>query len=354
MSKTYFLGSPSPEGFTTHFQNEIKSGLYTYIIKGGPGTGKSSFMKRLGSELSDICEPEYYCCSSDPDSLDAVIFRGLGVIFVDGTAPHVFEPTYPGARQSIINLGEFWDEDSLKKAAPELIRLTDRCASIHTRVRRYLGAIHDLGAETADIGERAILREKLNGYSKRFSQKIFPKTQRGPGTISLKQITSLTPKGMITQQGALSGCRKFFVDDPCFTVSDALLKNLSQYASFAGYDVIASPDMRLPGCMYEELVINELKIAFVPGSKDKENGVRINAMRFYDRDKLREHRTKLAFCASLRKELTQAAVESLQEAKAVHDELEKLYISAMDFSKVEDLYREISEKLRRGANPSTI
>ena len=41
---SYFLGCSSPEGFHSFFGElcPTHSGGYTYIIKGGPGTGKSS------------------------------------------------------------------------------------------------------------------------------------------------------------------------------------------------------------------------------------------------------------------------------------------------------------------------
>lgn len=44
----YFLGCSSPEGFHSFFGElcPAHSGGYTYIIKGGPGTGKSSLMKK--------------------------------------------------------------------------------------------------------------------------------------------------------------------------------------------------------------------------------------------------------------------------------------------------------------------
>ena len=43
----YFLGGTSPSGFQSKFLEQIKApGFYTYILKGGPGTGKSTLMKK--------------------------------------------------------------------------------------------------------------------------------------------------------------------------------------------------------------------------------------------------------------------------------------------------------------------
>lgn len=125
--KTYFLGCPTPDGFSTHLRDDIDSGEFiTYIIKGGPGTGKSSLMKKIAGELSEIDEPELYYCSSDPDSLDAVVFRKIKAIIVDGTSPHVFEPDYPGVREVIVDLGTCWNVDSLKSDRENIISASDR------------------------------------------------------------------------------------------------------------------------------------------------------------------------------------------------------------------------------------
>lgn len=53
---------------------------------------------------------EYFYCSSDTDSLDGIASPSLKVAAIDGTAPHVIEPDYPGVYDEIINLEDFWDE----------------------------------------------------------------------------------------------------------------------------------------------------------------------------------------------------------------------------------------------------
>ena len=55
MSETYFLGSSTAQGFRTTFDNVIKDeGIFTYILKGGAGTGKSSLMKKLPMNLKTM------------------------------------------------------------------------------------------------------------------------------------------------------------------------------------------------------------------------------------------------------------------------------------------------------------
>ena len=347
-NRTYFLGCPTPTGFETHLGDDIKSGkFFTYIIKGGPGTGKSTLMKKIAAALSDVDPAELYYCSSDPDSLDAVVFRKLGVIFVDGTAPHIFEPTYPGARERLLDLGRFWNGDKLRDSADEIIANSDANQKLHQRAKRYLTAICNLNADTMSTGESALLKEKLDAYAKRLSAKLMPKTGRPSGKISLRQITSITPKGVMTHEAALDGYDRYVIGDPYYAVTDSLLKSLSALAANAGYDVIASKNVFLSGCVYEHVVIPELSIAFVSGETAYADGsAKINALRFYDRDLLRERRRRFLFNASAKRELTLAAVEALAHAKSVHDDLERSYIGAMDFDAIAKLTDDLIAKLR--------
>lgn len=91
--KTYrfFLGANSPEGFYSFYDQliDLSMAKEVYIIKGGPGSGKSSFMRRAAAFLTDAgFTTEYICCSADPDSLDGIVFPEIGLAFVDGTQPH--------------------------------------------------------------------------------------------------------------------------------------------------------------------------------------------------------------------------------------------------------------------------
>lgn len=87
----YFLGANSPSGFFSLY-HELMPGDRAeaiYILKGGAGCGKSSFMRRIARHaeaagLATVLVP----CSGDPDSLDALILPQRNIALVDGTAPH--------------------------------------------------------------------------------------------------------------------------------------------------------------------------------------------------------------------------------------------------------------------------
>lgn len=87
----FFLGANSPDGFYSLYNRILDPDTASeiYIVKGGPGGGKSSFMQLAGSFLTDAgFTAEHICCPADPDSLDGILFPEIGLAFVDGTRPH--------------------------------------------------------------------------------------------------------------------------------------------------------------------------------------------------------------------------------------------------------------------------
>ena len=78
----YFLGANAPAGFYSLYDQLIdrEEAEELFILKGGPGCGKSSLMRRVGQAMDEHgLEVEYIDCSGDPDSLDAVVIPALFV-----------------------------------------------------------------------------------------------------------------------------------------------------------------------------------------------------------------------------------------------------------------------------------
>ena len=90
----FFLGANSEEGFFSLYDQLLGGRLDDLmILKGGPGCGKSTFMRRVGAAMERAGERVVYInCSGDPDSLDAAIFLDRNAAIVDGTSPHAAAP----------------------------------------------------------------------------------------------------------------------------------------------------------------------------------------------------------------------------------------------------------------------
>lgn len=100
----FFLGANSGEGFYSLY-DQMLNGRYDdlLILKGGPGCGKSTFMRRMGEAMERAGERVVYInCSGDPDSLDGAIFLDRNTAVVDGTSPHGTAPLgHPAKKVSI-------------------------------------------------------------------------------------------------------------------------------------------------------------------------------------------------------------------------------------------------------------
>ena len=101
----FYLGANSPGGFYSLYDELLRpeDARSIYILKGGPGCGKSSLMRRVGAAMEEHgLDVEYIVCSGDPDSLDAVVIPTLKTALVDGTAPHGTAPLgHPAKKVSI-------------------------------------------------------------------------------------------------------------------------------------------------------------------------------------------------------------------------------------------------------------
>ncbi len=92
-----FFGASTMDG-SVNYIDSITAGLERrYFIKGRPGTGKSTFLKRLNSTANNKgFDTEVYYCSFDKNSLDMVLIPGLSLCVFDSTAPHELFPERDG------------------------------------------------------------------------------------------------------------------------------------------------------------------------------------------------------------------------------------------------------------------
>ncbi|MBR6046181.1 MAG: ATPase [Ruminococcus sp.] len=347
MSETYFLGAVSGGMFRTEFQKVILDrSCFTYILKGGAGTGKSTMMKRIAAHFGEKHHIVRYCCSSDPGSLDAVVIPDLHTAVCDGTSPHVFEPVYPGVCQKYVDLGQLWDAAMLAENAEGIVSAADRNRSLLARAGRFTSAAADIRADIFGIGADCLLRSKLEAFIGRLTKKLIPKHGSGSGEKRLLRLTALTEHGLLTFSETFGPLREVFIlRDDHFAAGDCLLSRLADEACSRGYDVILSPDQLLSDAAYQHLIIPELGLGMISGCAVPDYsrpGARVlNLMRFYDRDMLRERRTRLRLDRAAAADLMTEAASTLKAAKAVHDELESFYIPAMDHKALDALTEQI-------------
>ena len=350
-----FLGANTPSGFVSLFDElyDPYKESRMYIIKGGPGTGKSSFMKKIANTaIEKGLETEFVHCSSDPDSLDAVIIPSLSFAIADGTSPHIVEPKFPGAVENIINLGMFWDQAKMHDDADEIRRLTLENSIYHRRSSRFLSAAGTLIEESARLFGDSVMEEKLNGFAVRFCMREFPKKKSGkPGSKKLRFLSGITPKGVMMYDetfDALSS-RVIAIEDEYSCIAGELIERIGEGAVKNGYDVIFCPCPMKPKSYCEHIIIPEASLSIITLKSQHKTNLKpnrtIHTKRFMSDDVLRKRKNRLDFNRKLTTELIGQSVEMLKNAKTTHDELEAHYIDKMNFDLMKEFTDEFIEKL---------
>ncbi len=164
-------------------------------------------------------------------------------------------------------------------------------------------------------------------------------------------MSAVTPIGIDTFYDTIEEmCENILVlEDEYSAVSVLLVERLRSYALALGLDVISCPCPLTPTLGAEHIIIPEIGYAMFTSNSYHENqfinSKTIHATRFMDTGGLKESRHRIAFNRKTQNELVSEAIEALITAKRTHDDLEKIYISAMDFGKVEEIKDCLIEKI---------
>ncbi len=350
MALKSFLGANSFEGFVSYFDKcfEARDNWRAYIIKGGPGTGKSSFMKRLVKIAQDNSIKYELCpCSSDPDSLDAVIFPEIKAVIMDGTSPHTVDPVYPAVCEEILNFGEFWNSDKIRTKSKEIIRLTDKNKFLHRMASGYLKASGEIMRDNLNIINLCTEKEKALSFAKKLCKKFIPKNY-GVGYEWVRFLEGITPKGIVSYIDTARKENTVIIQDNFGTVSNIIMERIREYSLSNGYDIITIKNAFLPSRLIDGVIIPELSLSFLRESDYSKLNCdtrRIHSRRFILPSKLKNYKTRIKANKKAISSLLDSAINTLKEAKSVHDELESYYISAMDFDKLSLLCDKIAKNL---------
>lgn len=342
----FFLGANSASGFVS-FTDELVSMAERgrlFLIKGGPGTGKSTMMHHAAEILSDQ-EPgfEYIHCSSDPDSLDAVIFDRSGIAITDATPPHVIEPQHPGACETVVNLCSCWDEEILQEERAELLALSRQYSACQQQCVRFINAAHSLLSDNASIALSCTDPAKIAKTAANIIGREC-RRRRGISTEKRRLLSAVTPKGNIGLLETLQSCpRIYYIKDPYGASSNLLLTALRSLLMECGVTLYTCFCPLNPHGKIDHILVPELGIAFVTGNRAfplellPEPYRVISFSRFTDMEALSRRKQRLRFNRRASEEILDAAVRSLRRGKSIHDAIEQLYAKAVDFTAVQEL-----------------
>lgn len=336
----YFAGGNTAEGFFSCFMDILPEAerKRMFFIKGGPGVGKSSLMRKIGAAFEEKGETvEYFHCSSDPDSLDGISVPALGLAMMDGTAPHVYDPEIPAARDSLINLGDFLDEGALRNQMGEIRRLQGELSGRFARCYAYLGGAAKVRAAAARGLEDA---QKMTNLCTELTEKYLP-LRGGRGKRRTLFSAAFTPKGYVNLLPTLPRETTVTVEVPFGHTADGLLSALLERCLSRGLNAIALRDPLEPRLLAHVAVPAHSLLFTTDPLPQATQAIPAEALM-----NLREATEKeQSFDRNAYELLIQRAGEQLKGAKALHDELESYYVANMDFLRWGKLFDQVKEQL---------
>jgi hypothetical protein len=352
LQRHWFPGGNTARGFHSFYQSIMPpdEARRVIILKGGPGVGKSTFMRRT-AELMEAHGQlmEYLHCSSDNNSLDGIVCRAIGFAMIDGTAPHILDPEMPGAADGILNLGVFLDEAALAERREEILSLKRAIGVCFHQAYRYLSAALPLRDDSA-----CILRELIDEAA--LAQAFAPwletvcahRAPDRPGHARPMFASAITPAGCVHYLETLAVPRVWRLTGQWGTDGHRLLSTLRHAALLRGMEVEAMYCPLQPDRL-EHLHIPALGLLITTENRYHALAAQVERTIAYDalrkREPNRAEREALRFNSEQFDVLLDHACASIRRAKALHDALEEEYVSRMDFDGVEKCWQEMRKKV---------
>ncbi|MEI2314440.1 PRK06851 family protein [Bacillus paramobilis] len=352
----YYAGGNTARGFHNLYDENLKGLDRLFILKGGPGTGKSSLIKVIGREwVEKGYDIELLHCSSDNKSVDGVIIPKLKVGIVDGTSPHVIEPKMPGVVEEYINLGVAWDSDKLRKQKVEIERFVSEASkAFQAAYARFHEAliIHD---EWEKIYINNIDFNKANELTDQLIQKLFTDKGGKQSLVKHRFLGAATPKGAVDFVPNLTEGlpHRYFIKGRPGSGKSTMLKKLAKAAEEKGFAVEVYHCGFDPNSL-DMVIVRELGFAIFDSTAPHEYFPSREGDEVIDMYALivtpgtdEKYATEIRDVSIQYKTKMNEAMSFLAKAKSVRDKLERIYIAAMDFSKVDAYKEEIQKEFER-------
>lgn len=357
-ARRMFAGSNSASGFHSFFAELLDAGAErVFVIKGGPGAGKSTFMKRIAETLlANGIDVDLLHCSSDSRSIDGFLAPAIGVIMIDGTAPHVLDPKHPGAVDEIIDLGQFADQALLATVRSQIVDLAHRNRQFYRHAFNALAAaqifLRDIEQHVARSG--AIAVPALKTLAVDLAKEILEGAQpRSRAAMERRRFASaITPDGFRNYLDTIFHPlkRRYIVRGHWGTGKHVLLQRLHNELLYHGFDIEAYYCALDPNRL-EHLTVPELGIGIITSSlphiyEPRSDDVVMDTAQVTDAGALAGIGDDLRSSREMYGQSLELAVTWLARAKQVYGDIEQLYAPHQNFQAIDELRTETMARIR--------
>lgn len=330
----FFLGGNTAHGFKGFFESELARIDNVILLKGAPGTGKSTLIKRLGAKCAEMgLDHEMWYCSGDPSSADGIFIKELSTAVVDATSPHPCEPSLPVIRERIVDMAAALDRHVLLGRKENIERLLAdkkrsyarayellKCAFVHLRDAERVYAEREDVCRIRRFAAAFALRESGGARGGEPPRNVFHRAITPDGTAEF--FEHLAGRRVFAVEGSVTGAHIFLKEAAGLIPSSVILRHPLDPDRVDGVLWEGCALTRCPGLF--RTAAEKVELADEAGARAEERDVMLC------RGKVRDAERELA------------------SAKAAHLEVEKLHAEGMDYAVTESLGRRVKELVFEG------
>lgn len=344
-----FASSHTTRGYYTFIPDLIKDLERVYILKGAPGSGRSTFIRLVGEILSEQgLEVEFWISALDSITPDGVYIPQLNLAVVNGSLPASIDPRYPGVKEHLINLGEYWDQAAIEAQRQQIVELVDNIELSQQKAYDLLKELGRLKAEQRRINSRHINIEKIGQLVKQLGSEIVENRSGEKHYFA----GVLTIDGWVDYVHELShNCQKRYIfKGPPGSGKSMIIAELGRMVKDSGYFL----EYYHCGLEIENLVmviIRNLQIALIEASSAdiplKPWDVVVD-LSLYMEGHDDEYSQENAINGRDLENLLLKARQQLEKSSYNQQELKKIYAGSMDFTGLDKIRQDLIESIRPG------
>lgn len=343
-----FPGGNTSSGFFSYHDNIIDIDRnMLYILKGMPGGGKSSLMREIGENAAkEGYSVEFHHCPSDPNSIDALVINELKVGIVDGTAPHIIDPVYPGLIDKIIDLGQFIDSDRLRLYRTEIFTAKQNNKNAYKKAFNYFKSSKSIFDEIESNNKQRVDFKSINKLTKNVLERIFNKDEVANNAVGFKVrhlfSAAYTPEGFVDFTSTLlDGVKnRYFLNGEIGTGKTTFFLRIIEEAKLRNYHMEIFHNPLIPSKI-DGLLIKETN-TIISISKETKNYIytTIDFDEYFDKDSLDLEDYRLF------NTLVGKWMEGLASAKENHNLIEAVYKKSINYGGIDIIKSNIWEEIQ--------
>jgi energy-coupling factor transporter ATP-binding protein EcfA2 len=350
--RNFYASGNTAHGFASLFDSSIQGLERLFIVRGRPGTGKSTLIRTIGEHMEKNGYDVWLIHNpSDNGSLDGVIVPELKAGIVNGESTGVLQPQQAGIDLKYVNLDVACSTDKLIEHMPAIDRLNHEIERAYER--SYAGfaealRIHD---EWEAIYIAHMDYQAANRSTNEYISRLYGDSDRkrdNQSRIDHRFLGAATPKGAVDFVPNLTeGLKRYFVKGRAGSGKSTMLKKLAAAGIERGFDVEMYHCGFDPNSL-DMVIVRELGFAvfdstapheYFPERPDDEIIDMYASCIKPGTDEA--HAEAIGGIKERYSAKMKQSIQHLTRVKSLHDELKDLYVQSIDFRIVDQIAADV-------------